>query len=92
MLKISVLTTETSVRSGKNKSGNEYRMVSQPIWVHLSGKPFPTESKVLLQDGQPPYPQGDYTLHDTSYVVGQYDRLELNPVLIPLQQQSKQAS
>lgn len=92
-LKIEVISSKTDVREGKAKAtGNDYRIESQSVWVHLPDEPFPTKSKVVLQKGQVPYQPGLYTLHDSSFSIGQFDRIEVNPVLIPIPQQNQKVS
>lgn len=60
-------------------------LFSQVAYAHLGGK-FPVETKVSLEDGQPAYKEGKYELHQQSFKVGQYDRLEFDrrTVLMPV--------
>lgn len=78
-------STFVDERSGKSKrTGNDYVMREQEAWVQMGDAPYPQKTKVMLDEGQSPYPVGKYQLHERSFSVGQYDRLECRPFLVPL--------
>ncbi|EGU40224.1 fumarate reductase subunit C, partial [Vibrio scophthalmi] len=60
------------------------KLFSQVAFVHLGGR-FPVEFSLSLEENQAPYPAGKYSLHASSFKVGQYGRLEFerNLLLIP---------
>ncbi|ELV8596816.1 hypothetical protein QNE22_004251, partial [Vibrio fluvialis] len=48
----------------------------QLAYAYLGGK-FPVEMKLGLEQGQPAYVAGLYTIHPSSFVINQYGSLEL---------------
>lgn len=74
-----------SERSGvSSKTGRDYTMREQFCYVDLGGD-YPVEIKINLEDGQPAYTAGEYTIAPSSFKVGQYgslmvDRIKLFPV------------
>ncbi len=59
------------------KEGKPSRNIyEQTAYAYLGGK-FPVEMKLSLDEGQPPYEAGTYTLHSSSYVVNNFGSLEL---------------
>lgn len=68
-----------------NEKRGELTLYSQVAYAHLGGK-FPVETSVSLEDGQPAYAAGKYLVHQSSFRVGQYDRLEFDRklILVPL--------
>lgn len=65
------------VREGKNAKGNDYRLCTQVVYVHLEGK-FPVKSKVPIHDGEIHYPAGKYELSLSSFAVGDFDALTIS--------------
>ncbi|WP_305829479.1 single-stranded DNA-binding protein [Photobacterium leiognathi] len=68
-----------------NEKRGELKLYSQVAYAHLGGK-FPVETSISLEEGQPAYIAGKYELHQSSFQVGNYDRLEFSRkiVLVPL--------
>lgn len=79
MLKIEVFKDDVSVmsRTMPGKDGKPPRTIrEQDAYAHLSGR-FPTQMKLQLEEGQPPYEAGIYALHSSSFVVNNFGSLEL---------------
>lgn len=89
---IEVHSTLVIERKGKSKrTGNDYTLREQEVWVQIGDAPYPQKSKVLLEEGQAPYQVGKYQLHERSFSIGQYDRLECSPFLVPLTSPAQKA-
>lgn len=79
MLKIEVFKDDVKIasRTMPGKDGKPPRTIhEQDAYAHLSGR-FPTQMKLQLEEGQPPYEAGIYTLHSSSFVVNNFGSLEL---------------
>jgi hypothetical protein len=76
MLKIEVTGTNTTKKSAK---GNDY--VVQEAYIQLPTHKYPVKIEVFAPKGQPPYAAGEYTLAPESFLVGDYGRIEVKPVL-----------
>ncbi|PNI00200.1 hypothetical protein C1N32_21640 [Vibrio diazotrophicus] len=79
MLKIEIFPEneriETRTIPGKDdKPGRT--IYEQLAYAYLGGK-FPVEMKLGLEQGQPAYVAGLYTIHSSSFVINQYGSLEL---------------
>lgn len=92
MINIKILSAETKSISGVSKStGKPYSFKTQQGYVltydSRTGKPnpFPEKIEMTLEDTQPAYPIGDYTLSPLSFYVNRNQRLELSPKLMPIQ-------
>lgn len=68
-----------------NDKRGELKLFSQVAYAHLGGK-FPVQTTIGLEEGQPYYAAGKYELHQSSYQVGNYDRLEFarKIILVPV--------
>ncbi len=88
---IEVHSTFIHERSGTSAKQRPYTLREQEVWVQIGDAPYPQKSKVMLDEGQAPYAVGKYSLHERSFSIGQYDRLECRPFLIPLAAPIKQA-
>ncbi len=90
MLKIEVFKEDVKIetRSMPPKDGKPGRIIcEQDAYAHLSGR-FPTQMKLQLKEGQPPYDSGFYTVHSTSFVVNNFGNLELKrfgQIIVPLE-------
>ncbi|MFA5678222.1 MAG: single-stranded DNA-binding protein [Pseudomonas sp.] len=71
-------------RSGKSAKGRDYVIREQEAWIQIGDAPYPQKTKVMLEDGQAPYPVGKYQIHERSFSVGQYERTEFRAFLVPL--------
>ncbi len=90
MIKIEIFKEDErfETRTSKPKDGKPGRtFYEQDAYAYLGGK-FPSLIKLSLDEGQPPYESGLYTLHSSSYVVNNFGSLELKPfgkVIVPLE-------
>lgn len=79
MLKIEIFPEnqhiETRIIPAKDDkpSRNIYEQIA---YAHLGGK-FPVEMKLQLEQGQPAYTSGLYTIHPSSFSINQFGSLEL---------------
>lgn len=91
-LKIEIKPSQVSIdsRSGVSKrTGNPYTMNEQYAYAWLGGD-YPELIKISLEDGQPAYPAGFYTVHLSSFKVGEFNRLQINRlVLIPMEEKKQ---
>ncbi|WP_064604185.1 single-stranded DNA-binding protein [Photobacterium sp. J15] len=79
MLKIEVFQDDvkTNVRTMPGKDGKPPRTIyEQEAYAHIGGR-FPTLMKLQLEEGQPPYAAGEYTVHSSSFIVNNFGGLEL---------------
>ncbi|MCW8336369.1 single-stranded DNA-binding protein [Vibrio paucivorans] len=79
MLKIEVFKENENIqtRSIPSKDGKPPRTIyEQTAYAYLGGK-FPVEMKLSLDEGQPAYVAGNYTVHSSSFTVNGYGSLEL---------------
>lgn len=86
MIKIEIKPSQVTFesRSGVSaKTGKEYKMFEQLGYAWLGGD-YPELIKINLEEGQPAYQAGFYTLHSSSFRVGSYNQLQIGRiVLIP---------
>lgn len=87
MSKIIIRTAVAHPRQirGKN-NGPTFNFNEQNAAILKEGEDFPHPFKIRLDDGQPPYPAGEYTVDASSFVVGQYSDLQMGRriVLVPV--------
>lgn len=89
MLKIEIFKENENfqTRTIPGKDGKPSRTIyEQTAYAYLGGK-FPVQMKLSLEEGQPPYAAGEYTVHSSSYVVNNFGGLELKRfglLIIPL--------
>lgn len=82
------------IREGvSQKNGRPYKMITQVGYAHVGGK-FPKEFKIKMQDGQPAWPAGKYTLSVNSLVISPYGDLEVGRemLLLPVDSSSIKAA
>lgn len=64
-------------RTIPGKEGKPGRTIYEQIaYAYLGGK-FPVEMKLSLEEKQPAYVAGEYTVHSSSFTVNNYGGLEL---------------
>lgn len=86
---ILVKTGAAVLRQMKKKDGTLINFNEQHAAVVVSGEDFPRPFKLTLDDNQPPYPAGTYTVDASSFEVGDFDALKLSrriklvPVTLP---------
>ncbi|EKO3894081.1 G5P family DNA-binding protein [Vibrio metschnikovii] len=79
MLKIEIFPENVKLesRSFPPKDDKPARTIYEQVaYAYLGGK-FPVEMKFQLEQGQPAYAAGLYTLHPSSFTVNKYGALEL---------------
>lgn len=79
MLTIEVFEDDvkTNNRTMPGKDGKPPRTIhEQDAYAYLGGK-FPTLMKLQIEEGQPPYVAGKYTVHSSSFIVNNFGSLEL---------------
>ncbi|MGO2474217.1 MAG: single-stranded DNA-binding protein [Vibrio litoralis] len=79
MLKIEVFPEDEKfiTRTIQGKDGKPPRNIyEQTAYAYLGGK-FPVQMKLSLDEGQPAYVAGTYSVHSSSYVVNNFGGLEL---------------
>lgn len=79
MLKIEVFPENVNIQSRTipGKDGKPGRTIYEQIaYAYLGGK-FPVEMKLSLEENQPAYVAGEYTLHSSSFTVNNFGGLEL---------------
>lgn len=79
MLKIEIFPEDAQFKSRTipGKDGKAPRTIYEQIaYAYLGGK-FPVQMKLSLEEGQPAYAVGTYTVHSSSYVVNNFGGLEL---------------
>ena len=96
MLKIEILVGTATKKSGTSaKNGKAYEIVEQEGWAHVSDQngnpaPYPSRISIQLENGQPPYLPGSYTLADGSFFVGDFSRLSIGRLrLVPIPASAK---
>jgi len=85
MIKVEIKPSQAqfNTRSGVSRQGKPYSLNEQLCYVDL-GNEYPVLVKITLDEGQPAYAPGLYTVHLSSFKVGQFgslmiDRLRLVP-------------
>ena len=79
MLKIEVFKENENIqtRTIPSRDNKPARTIyEQTAYAYLGGK-FPVEMKLSLQEGQPAYASGNYTIHSSSFIINTYGGLEL---------------
>lgn len=79
MLKIEIFpeNVQAETRTIPAKDDKPPRTIYEQVaYAYLGGK-FPVEMRLQLEQGQPAYVAGLYTVHPSSFVVNQYGSLEL---------------
>lgn len=91
MLKISVIDGHHLVQQRQTKNGVRY---FQEAYAYLGGA-FPQQIEIPLRDPVDAKPIGDYTLDLSTFQVGRFKNLELNPFelkLVPAQKSVQKVS
>lgn len=79
MLKIEIFEEDERIltRNIPAKDDRPARVIREQIaYAHLGGK-FPVEMKLQIEEGQPHYAAGLYTVHNSSFIVNRFGGLEL---------------
>lgn len=80
MLKISIIEGHNQPQSRSTKNGVRY---FQEAYAHIGGA-FPHQIEVPLKNPADAKPVGDYTLDLSTFQVGRFKNLELNPFELQL--------
>jgi len=98
MFKIEILAGVATKKTGTSKGGKPYEIVEQEGWAHVCDQqgnpaPYPSRISITLDNNQPPYPPGAYTLHESCFYVGDFSRLTLGRLrLLPLMETKVKAA
>jgi len=89
MIKIEVTDKVTEKSGISSKTQRPYTIREQQAFAHVFEKDgtasrYPKEIKLSLRDDTPAYAAGDYTIAPSSVFVGEFGRMELMPVLVPI--------
>lgn len=89
MIKIEVTDKVTEKSGISSKTQRPYSIREQQAFAHVYEKDgtlarYPKEIKLSLRDDTPPFAPGDYTIAPASVFIGEFGRMELNPVLVPV--------
>lgn len=76
-MKIEIKSTVTEYRQLQTKNGPRDRYY-QTAYLHLNHEEYPYKFRIT-HDSNTPLPPGFYTLDDSSYEIGRYGDLQLNP-------------
>jgi len=97
-MSIRITVKSADVRQRTKKATGEIFANEQTAYAWLldrNGKPEEYPTKITLthwmRDGRPerePYPPGEYTLHASSFTVGDYGAIECSPRLVPVAAQA----
>ena len=85
-MKIEIKSTVTEYHQMQTKNGPRDRFY-QVAYLHQDGEPYPIKFRIT-HDQNTPLAPGYYKLDDSSYTVGRYGDLEINPFqkrFIPIQ-------
>jgi hypothetical protein len=84
MLKVSVKSDVVTTRDGVSKKGTPYQIRSQNdsyVQIGMEIRKF----EISLDQGQSPYPVGDYLLDvDSMVTVGRFGSIEMRPFINPV--------
>lgn len=90
MIKIEIQSAEVKTKSGVSaRTGKPYTIREQEGYAHTfdrHGKPnaYPVRLSISLNDDQPPYAPGNYSLAPESLYTNRFNQLEISPVLKPI--------
>ncbi len=95
MTKVTVTSPAINVLKGIGKtSGKPYELRIQTGYLHTvdsdgAAGEIPDKFEFILQDGEPPYARGHYTLAPSAHFVGRDGRLSVAARLVPLANSAK---
>ena len=94
IMKIEIFQDDVKIehKSGVSaKTGKPYNIYNQRAYFHSPDSKFPLAFKLDLEQGQPPYEAGIYTLDDSSFYVDRFGSLSMRPKLIKAKADIKKA-
>lgn len=90
MIRVEIASSAVEVKSGtSSRTGKSYSIREQECWIHtvdkstLQTRPHPERAVVALEDNQPPYPPGSYTICPSSIYVARFGLVSLRLRLKP---------
>lgn len=90
MIRVEIASSAVETKTGtSNRTGKSYSIREQECWVHTVDKatgqtrPHPERAVVPLEDNQPPYPVGSYTICPSSIYVARFGMLSIRLRLKP---------
>lgn len=95
-IKIVVEEVNVDTKTGVGAKG-PWRIDEQEAFAYLADRKgklhaHPTRISVRLEDGQAPYPIGEYTVAPASFYAGKYNSLMFSVRLVPMRAQVKAAA
>jgi hypothetical protein len=78
---------QTTTRNGISKKDNKpYSIHEQNAYIFLGGD-YPELFKLVLDNEQGAYPAGFYSLHESCFYVGEFNKLKIGKIkLVPLKE------
>lgn len=88
-IKIEIKSLKVEEVSGTSKAGKPYRIRKQTGWAHTydasgSQNPYPEKIEFNLQETQPPFALGVYTIAPESFYVGDFNGLSIGRLILTL--------
>ncbi|WP_345854867.1 single-stranded DNA-binding protein [Shewanella algae] len=96
MVKIELQAPECNMQSRTFPAKDDKPAVTRHFQIGWmwNGSRFPVQVQIPLEDGQPPYAPGDYSIHVSNFRANRFQKIELDPfklILVPyVDKQSKQ--
>lgn len=84
MIRIEVTKELRTIPFTDKKTGQRTSFDVQVCYAHIGGEKYPSKCEIAAPKGAAPYQPGMYTLAPESIYLGEYNRLSLSPVLVPL--------
>lgn len=87
-IQLSIESEQVNVKSGNNARG-PWQIREQEAWAYLvnrdgTAQKYPTRVMVQLEENQPPYAAGAYTIAPSSFYPGQFGSLMFKVRLVPV--------
>lgn len=83
-VQVEIVDNAVSSRNITTKNNQPMTLHSQAAYLHRSGEKYPLPFQLQLDSGNG-YQAGMYTLSPESLFVGQFNKLECRPKLVPVQ-------
>lgn len=86
-MKVEITSTETKTISGVSSRTNKpYNLNKQKGYLHLEGQKYPSAFEFTLADNATPYPNGFYTVDESSFFIDRFGSLNVSGSLklVPL--------
>ncbi|MDU5476120.1 single-stranded DNA-binding protein [Pantoea sp.] len=81
---IQIMPSQVAIEnvSGTSKNSGKPFSINKQAGYAYNGDEFPVKFEFVVDEGVEPYPAGKYTLHPSSYKVGDFGRLTIDRVLL----------